>query len=329
VEQREEEDGASYETTSIEESNSMHIAIKIFLSLLMLISCRLNSLYAQDVEPRRWSTLPLHTKIIGAGYGFTTGEVFFDPFLQVENSTVQMNSLLATYIHPFKIGTKLARLDVKVPFGIVHYEGLLNGEPATLNRNGFLDPSLRFSINLLGPPALNIKELQKYYVEHPVYTTLGVSMGVTLPFGQYFDEKLINLGQNRFVFRPQLGLLHNWGLWSYELTGSVYVFTNNNNFYDGGLRKQDPIFALQTHLIKRFPSRFWGSASLALGHGGESVINNIPKNDTRTDFIGALSVGFPLTKFQNVKVVYLHTEALTDIGANTNSFIFGWSLLLL
>ena len=302
---------------------------RIIFTIIILNTFGVGPLYAQDVEPRRWSSLPLGSKIIGVGYGYTSGDVFFDPLLEVEDASVAINSVLAAYIQPFKIGTKLARLDVKVPVGFVHYEGLLNNEPATVNRSGFLDPRVRFSINLLGPPALNLKELQQYYAEHPVYTTLGVSVGIKIPIGQYFDDKLINLGENRFVFRPQIGLLHNWGLWSYELTGSLYVFTNNNNFFGGSIRKQDPIFALQTHLIKRFPSQFWGSVSLALGQGGTNVVNQIPKNDIRTDFIAALSVGFPLTKFQNVKVVYARTEALAEVGANTNSLIFGWSLLLL
>ncbi len=304
----------------------MNSASHGFFRFLALSLCCINSLYSQDVEPRRWSSLPLETKIIGVGYGYTSGDVSFDPILQVEDAIVEVNSLLAAYIQPFKIGTRLARIDVRVPFGFVHYEGLLNGEPATLDRTGFLDTRIRLSVNLLGPPALNLKELQKYFQEHPVNTTFGVSLAITVPLGQYFEEKLINLGQNRFIFRPQLGLVHNWKSWSYELTGSLYLFTNNNNFFGGDSRKQDPIFTLQTHLIKRFPSRIWGSASLALGHGGESIVNQISKNDTRTDFIGALSFGFPFTKTQNVKVVYLYTASLADYGADTDSVFLGWSL---
>ena len=303
------------------------VSTGFFTFLILSLWCT-NSLYSQDVEPRRWSSLPLNTKIIGAGYGYTSGDVSFDPILQVEDAKVEFNSLLAAYIQSFKIGTRLARIDVRVPYGFVHYKGLLNGEFATLDRTGFLDPRIRLSVNLLGPPALNLKELQQYFQEHPVNTTFGVSLAVTLPLGEYFEDKLINLGQNRFIFRPQLGLVHNWKRWSYELTGSLYLFTNNNNFFNGDSRKQDPIFTLQTHLIKRFPSRFWGSISLALGHGGESIVNQIPKNDTRNDFMGALSVGFPIMKFQNVKLLYLRTESLADFGADTNSIILGWSMQL-
>lgn len=110
-----------------------------------------------------------------------------------------------------------------------------------------------------------MKELQEYLGAYPVNITFGVSLAVTGAFGQYFEEKLINLGQNRFVFRPQFGLLHNWRSWSYELTGSVYLFTNNSNFVNGRLREQKPLFALQSHIIKRFSSKIWTFVSLATG----------------------------------------------------------------
>jgi len=79
-----------------------------FFTFLVLSLCCTNSLYSQDVEPRRWSSLPLETKIIGAGYGYTSGDVSFDPILQVEDAKVEFNSLLAAYIQSFKIGTRLA-----------------------------------------------------------------------------------------------------------------------------------------------------------------------------------------------------------------------------
>lgn len=172
---------------------------------------------------------------------------------------------------------------------------------------------------------MDLKELQEYMSTHDVYTVVGVSVAVTLPLGQYYSDKLLNLGQNRFVFRPQAEFVHNWRQWSYELTGSLYLFTNNNDFYNGGTRKQDPIFAMQTHLIRRFNRGLWGSLSLGSGLLGESLVNRQPHNDKREDLLGAFSFGFPLLKRQAVKLVYMRTETLNDIGGDTNSFGVVWS----
>jgi hypothetical protein len=31
---------------------------------------------------------------------------------------------------------------------------------------------------------------------------------VTIPVGEYFDERLVNLGSNRWVYRPHIGAVH-------------------------------------------------------------------------------------------------------------------------
>ena len=109
------------------------------------------------------------------------------------------------------------------------------------------------------------KELLEYFKSHPTYTTVGASIAVVLPVGQNFEDKLLNLGQNRFVLRPQIGMLHNWGPWSYELSSSVFIFSPNNSFLGGKQRKQKPVFALQTHLTKKFKSKL----STSLGFNGK------------------------------------------------------------
>jgi hypothetical protein len=296
----------------------------VFLCFVALLAQRN---FAQDIEPRRWTSLPLGTQIVGVAYGYTDGDIFFDPVLQAEDVTVSINAMAVQYVRPFKIGNKLSRLDVLVPYSTAKWKGLLAGVPTTVKRNGFADPRVRLSVNLVGPEAMKAPELREYMATHPVSTSIGVSLGITLPFGQYFEDKLLNLGQNRFVIRPQIGLVHKWGLWSYEFTGSVFIFTNNENFFNGVARKQDPVFAVQTHLIKRFKNRIWGSLSLGSGLGGQSIINKQPNDDERGDILGALSFGFPIMKNQTVKLALIRAQTLNDIGANTSSFALGWSVI--
>ena len=297
---------------------------RVFLCFVALLA---QGSFAQDIEPRRWTPLPLGTQIVGVAYGYTDGEIFFDPVLQAEDATVSINAMAVQYVRPFKIGKKLARLDVLVPYSTAKWKGLLAGEPTTVQRNGFADPRVRLSVNLVGPDAMNAKEFREYVATHPVSTSIGASLAITLPFGKYFEDKLLNIGQNRFVFRPQIGIVHQWGLWSYEFTGSVFIFTNNNNFFNGAVRKQDPVFAVQTHLIKRFKNRMWGSLSLGSGLGGQSIINKQPNDDQRGDILGALSFGLPIMKNQGVKLALVRAQTLNDIGANTSSFVLGWSII--
>lgn len=296
--------------------------IIVYFFLAILVG---TNIFAQDVEPRRWTPLPLGIHVLGAGYGLTDGDIFFDPLLQVEDVTVQVNSFIVQYVQPFKIGKKLARLDVLIPYSTARWDGLLVGVPTTVKRNGFSDPRLRFSLNLIGPNAIGPKEMMEYMSSHPVNTIVGVSLAITLPLGQYFEDKLLNLGSNRFVFRPQIGMVHSRRSWSFELTGSVFLYTNNTNFASGKTKKQDPIFALQTHLIKRFNPKAWASLSFGYGLGGQSIVSNQSNNDARGNLLLSPAFGYSITRKQALKVAFIRLESLKDIGADTNSFVIAWS----
>ena len=172
------------------------------------------------------------------------------------------------------------------------------------------------------------KAMKEFILAHPKRTSFGASLAVTLPLGQYFDEKVLNLGQNRFVFRPQVGMVHHWGKWAYELTGSVFLYTKNNRFSNGGNREQNATFAVQTHLVRRFKYKMWASLSAGYGLGGQSIVNSQAKDDERGDFLGAASFGMVLNKRQSLKLSYLRTQAIKNVGGDLNSFVLGWSVLI-
>ncbi len=297
----------------------------IAILLLLLVVSKVSM--AQDIEPRRWTNLPLGIKAAGVGYVYTFGDVAFDPLLEVEDATVTAHTAIASFVYPFRIGKKFARVDVLIPYSNALWEGILQGEAVRANRIGLVDPRVRLSYHILGPPALKPKELKEYFTKHPVYTTLGASLAISLPIGQYSADKLINLGLNQFFFRPQIGVSHNRGLWSVELDVSAYIYTKNVNFFNDGTKDQKPIFAAQGHLIKRFNSGMWASVSSGYGIGGASRINRLSKDDERSNLLSSASVGFPIGKRQNAKVAYIYSQTLADVGANTNSIVLAWAII--
>lgn len=298
----------------------------IAISSLLLIFSFLK-LYSQDIEPRRWTPTPLGTHVIGVGYVYQFGDILFDPALQAEDVKLNMHAFAAVYVQPLKLGNKLGRLDVTLPYVTAQWEGLLSGVPTVKKRYGIADPRLRFSMNLIGPNAMNAQDMMVYYKDNPKNTMLGVSLAVTFPLGIYDEERLLNIGQNRFVFRPQIGVVHNWGLWSFEFSSSVFIFTNNNQFFNNQTKEQKPVFATQTHLIKRFSNRMWASVSVAYGLGGESVVENNELGDQHGDLLYSASFGTQLSKTQGVKLVYMRWETLRDVGSKTNSIGLSWTKL--
>lgn len=301
-------------------------AILVKIALICFVLIHTHS-FSQDIEPRRWTSMPIGTNVVGFGYSHVFGNIDVDPVLQVKDGSVVVNSVAVQYVRPFRIGTRQARIDVLIPYSFATWEGILNGEDREVTRNGFADPRIRLSLNIIGPKAMTPEEMQAFIKENPRYTTFGASIAVNLPIGQYDGDKLLNIGANSFVFRPQIGMVHNWGTWSYELSTSVYFYTDNTDFFINKTKKQDPLFAMQTHLTKQFKHRIWTTLSFGYGLGGHSIVNRQAKDDERGNFLGGLSAGIPIYKRQSLKIGYGTTLTLKDIGANTNGFSIGWSCM--
>lgn len=296
------------------------------VGLILWLSLVSGPLSAQDLEPRRWSHLPTGLSVLGLVGGWTDGDILFDPVLTIEDATYDVYFGAAAYAYSFGVFGKSARLDVTLPYSTGRWEGLVNGEYTTIRRRGFTDPRLRFSVNLYGAPALTGKEFVQYRRDHPVTTTIGAAMAVTLPLGDYNDTKLINLGGNRFVVRPQLGVLHQRYKWQFELTGSVFLYQTNDEFWNGNTLKQDPLWFLQGHVIYSFKPGLWASISGGFAHGGRSSINGVDKTDDRRSRYVALSLGVPINRQQGLKFTYLTSDTNIDVGQNTSSLLVAWSI---
>lgn len=297
------------------------------LAALLLATWILQGLsYAQDLEPRRWTHLPVGTNTIGVTYAYTRGDVFFDPVLQLEDVTVQAHTGVASYVRAFDVFGKTGRLDVIVPWQRARWEGLVSGAPASRTQQGFDDPWVRFSVDLAGAPALRGKEFLDYLAAHPVRTVVGAGLGVRLPWGEYDPDRLLNIGQNRFAFWPQAGVVHYRGPWSFELTGSALFYTDNDEFFGGNELDQDPVYAVQGHVVHTFANRWWLSAGAGYTQGGESWINGVSKEDERAKLLTGLSVGFPITDNQALKFGYIHGDARRSVGSDTDSFVLSWTI---
>ena len=281
---------------------------------------------ADDVEPRRWTPLPVGTTVAGIAVIKGKGNIALDPVLQIEDGTVEQTTAVLSVVHAFDLLGKQARIDVRVPYQDARWEGLLAGLPRTRDIRGFADPRLRLSVNLLGPPALGADEFQAYRAAHPVDTVVGAAVAATLPLGRYDDERALNLGDSRYSITPQLGVVHNRGAWSYELTGSADFFTDNDEFLISKTREQDPIYALQAHVVYAPSPIWWVAMGGAYAWGGESTIDGVARDDYRETLFFGGSAGLAIDRHSSVQVTYVGTRAQTTIGSDTDNIGLGYSI---
>ena len=121
--------------------------------------------------------------------------------------------------------------------------------------------------------------------------------------------------------------MHTRGHWSYELTGSVFLFDDNDKFFRDSKREQDPLYALQTHLTYIAPKHWWVSIGAAHGRGGESTINGVKKDDERRDLLYGISAGS--TRSIRVPALSWLTSASRtseDAGKDTDSIALAYSI---
>ncbi len=140
---------------------------------------------------------------------------------------------------------KSGRVDVVLPYATARWEGKLEGQPASVRRRGFMDPKVRFAVNLIGSPAQRCDDYRRLRIN----TIVGTAVEVTIPVGDYNDDRLLNLGDNCWVVKPQFGVMHNWEKWSAEVTASAWFYGDNDDFIQDTELERDALYGLQGHLI--------------------------------------------------------------------------------
>lgn len=292
--------------------------ITVFACVLLPVQ----SAFAQALEPRRWTHLPVGANFAGFGYSYADVDIAFDPALRIEEATADIQTYIFSYVRVLDVFGKSGRIDLKVPYATGRWEGLLEGQPASTEREGFKDPVIRFAVNLLGSPAERGAEFRPRNDN----TIVGFGLEISPPLGEYQNDKLINLGSNRWSFRPQLGLVHSWDHWAVETTASAWFYTDNDDLL-GEEREQDPLYAIQGHVIYTWRPGLWLSLSGAYGDGARSKIGGVQASDETSKTLWAISVGLPINPRNGIKLAYVRGDTREDTGDDFDQFIVAYSLL--
>jgi len=267
------------------------------------------SVSAQQLEPRSYANTPVGLNFLIAGYGYTEGTVGFDPSLPVTDAHLRTNTAVFAYARSLGAWGDSAKFDVTLPYGWLWGHGLFNGQPAQREISGFGDPRLRFSMNFYGAPALSMKDFADYRQD----LIIGASLSVWAPFSQYDTTKLVNIGTNRWSFKPELGISKAWGSWTVEVAPSVTFYTDNNDFLNGGTLAQAPIYAVQGHIIHGFPSGIWFALDGTFYTGGRTTVNGVRGDTMQTNTRAGLTITFPVDRHNSVKTYVSNgTASRTD-----------------
>ena len=256
------------------------------------------SLRAQDLEPRAYSNSPTGLNFVLLGYGYTTGSVLTDPSLPIENVTNEAHVEVFGFARVLNVFGKAAKFDLLVPFAEITAKGLVFGQPLTRQISGFADPYFRFSINLVGAPALTAAEFKNYKQN----LILGASLRIGVPLGQYDDTKLVNVGSNRWSIKPEMGASKAFGRWTLEVAPAVTIYTDNHDFFGGQKREQAPLYSVQAHLSYTFRPGCWVGLDAGYFNGSRSTVNGVVNDDRQEGTRFGATLAVPLSHNYSLKL---------------------------
>ncbi len=284
-----------------------------FLAAVSLLSIALTALpgsaNAQSLEPRAYANAPVGLNFLILGYAYQQGDVLLDPSVPLKDARAEIYYSVLGYVRSLDVWGKSGKIGMIVPYAWLSGKAKVGEEERSRRVSGFGDPALRFSVNLYGAPSLSLEEFKSYRQG----TILGVSLLVTMPFGQYDSDKLVNIGTNRWSFKPEVGISQALGRWTLEAAAGVTLFTKNEDFLGGMTREQDPIYSLQGHLIYNFPRGIWASLNATYYTGGRTRIDGVEGDDLQRNWRFGATLALPLNLHHSIKL-YASTGVYTRTG---------------
>lgn len=289
--------------------------------LLLLWSSCLPHAAAQELEPRAYSASPVGANFLVVGFGRSTGSVTFDPTIPITDVEAHLNTPTVGLGHTFGVWGRQALVAAGLPYVWGDVEGDVAEQRQSITRSGLADLRVRFSVNLHGNPAQTPQEFAKTQ-RHGLL--VGTSLAVQAPSGQYDPAKLINLGTNRWAFKPEVGLSYPWKKFYFDLYGGATFFTQNSRFYPGeSSRTQDPITTVQGHVSYTIRRQMWFAIDGTWYQGGAGYVNGGPPSTSQSNTRFGATLSFPVSKRQSMKVAY-SAGATARTGTNFDTISVAW-----
>jgi hypothetical protein len=200
--------------------------------------------------------------------------------------------------------------EASVPLAVV--SGTV-GETNSRSTSGTGDSSYTVTTLLKGGPALGVEQFETY--KHT--TTLGLSLEVTAPTGQYSSSKLLNLGTDRWSFKPEFAVSYPFGReqnWQCDIYAHARFFTDNTSYHGTEILRQDPLPGIEGHVSYSFP-KAWVSIDTLYAFRGTTYVNGVDQANAQRNFSLGSEVNFSLNSKNSL--VFQFGRALVHQNAPT------------
>jgi len=272
---------------------------------------------AQELEPRAYTNTPVGMNFLVLGYAYTKGDVALDTSAPIEDGQIAVHNAFLAYVRSLDVWGHAGKLQLALPYAWLSGSAKVAGSPVSREVSGLGDPQAKFSLLFYGGPALTFQEFESYTPD----LIVGASFAVTAPLGQYDSDKLVNIGTNRWSFKPEIGIAKTWGPVTLELAPSATFYTDNDDFLGRRLQR-DPLYAVQGHVVYHTRFGLWAAVDATYYGGGRKTVGGVegePLQDVRVG--GTLAI--PIDRHNSLKLS-ASTGAYARVGGNFTTAAIAW-----
>lgn len=280
---------------------------------------------AQELSPRAYWPAPRGTQLLFVGYSYSWGDIVTDPSLPVVGVDSRINTAVVGYMRTLNLWGRTSNILVEVPYAWGTTEGSVEGQPARRDVSGLGDVAVTLSANLLGAPSMTTAEFQE--LRQNPHQILGASLKLVAPTGDYEEDKLLNVGTNRWAVKAELGYAYpitSRSILELEL-GAWYI--GDNDEFLGTTREQAPIVAFESHLVRRIKPGFWVSLDLNHYAGGRTTVGGDLRADLQRNTRFGATVAYPFAGRHFIKTSY-STGVVTTSGGDFDVLLLTYLLRL-
>ncbi len=237
--------------------------------------------YPQFTDPRYYDNTPVDVNQIETVYAYARSNTSLDTSAIVAGAELNLNVGVLEYTRYFSFLHHAAWVEPAVPFGDLR--GSITGTEIRGSSTGAGDSSYQVGLLMKGGKALSVAQFATY---HPS-TTLGTSLTITAPTGEYSGDKILNLGSNRWSFKPEFAVAYPFGpqqKWELDTYANAYFYTVNSSYHGTESLQQKPLPGIEGHISYSFRSNAWASLDTRYSFGGDTFVDGVDQKDAQRNF---------------------------------------------
>ena len=253
----------------------------LFVCFTLVVLRTPDQMCAQFTDPHSYDNTPVGTNQLELDYANVRSNASIDTSLIVAGARFNLNQGTIAYTRYFGFVHRLVWVEAGVP--LAGLNGSVSGTSIQGSTTGTGDSSYVVAALLKGGPALSVAQ----FADYKPTTTVGMSLTITAPTGQYNPNKILNLGSDRWSFKPEIAVTHPFGpeqKWGVEAFANSYFFTDNTSYHGREVLRQHALPGLEGHISYSFSDRFWASLDARYSFRGSTFLNGVNQNNVQQNF---------------------------------------------